>query len=42
VLHLWHRENDRRHEGRNWEMLERRIAAKEVLAAAGLDRYGKR
>ncbi|HTT13111.1 MAG TPA: glycosyltransferase family 2 protein [Burkholderiaceae bacterium] len=40
VLHLWHRENDRRLEGVNWERLQRRIAAREVLAASGLDRYG--
>ena len=39
VLHLWHRENDRRFEGRNWDRLQQRIARHEVLAAAGLDRY---
>ena len=39
VLHLWHRENDRRFEGVNWDRLQRRIAAHEVLAASGLDRY---
>jgi glycosyltransferase involved in cell wall biosynthesis len=40
VLHLWHRENDRRNEGRNWERLQQRIAQREVRAASGLDRYG--
>jgi glycosyltransferase involved in cell wall biosynthesis len=39
VLHLWHRENDRRYEGTNWERLQKRIAGSEVLAAIGLDRY---
>src|SRR5262249_16354870 len=39
VLHLWHRENDRRFEGANWERLQRRISGREVLAASGLDRY---
>jgi len=39
VLHLWHRENDRRFEGANWERLQQRIAGHEVLAASGLDRY---
>ncbi|HUL68181.1 MAG TPA: glycosyltransferase family 2 protein [Burkholderiaceae bacterium] len=40
VLHLWHRENDRRFEGANWDRLQQRIASHEVLAASGLDRYG--
>ena len=40
VLHLWHRENDRRSEGVNWERLQRRITTREVLAETGLDRYG--
>jgi len=39
VLHLWHRENDRRNEGRNWEHLQQRIARREVRATSGLDRY---
>jgi glycosyltransferase involved in cell wall biosynthesis len=39
VLHLWHRENDRRAEGINWERLQRRIASREVLATRGLDGY---
>jgi hypothetical protein len=39
VLHLWHRENDRRFEGANWDRLQQRIASHEVLAASGLDRY---
>lgn len=39
VLHLWHRENDRRFEGENWERLRRRIVSREVLAARGLDQY---
>lgn len=36
VLHLWHRENDRRHEGRNWERLQQRIASRETRPACGL------
>lgn len=39
VLHLWHRENDRRFEGTNWERLQQRIAGREVLATRGLDGY---
>jgi len=39
VLHLWHRENERKFEGVNWERLQKRIAGHEVLAASGLDRY---
>jgi len=36
VLHLWHRENDRRHEGRNWDLLQQRIRSRETLPARGL------
>jgi glycosyltransferase involved in cell wall biosynthesis len=36
VLHLWHRENDRRHEGRNWDLLQQRIRSGETLPAKGL------
>lgn len=36
VLHLWHRENDRRREGRNWELLQARLRARETLPAHGL------
>ena len=36
VLHLWHRENDRRHEGRNWELLQQRIRTRETLPSRGL------
>jgi GT2 family glycosyltransferase len=39
VLHLWHRENDRRHEGTNWDRLQSRIRSREMRADAGLDRY---
>ena len=39
VLHLWHRENDRRHEGANWERLQERIAQHALRATQGLDRY---
>ena len=35
VLHLWHRENDRRHEGRNWDLLQQRIRSRETLPAEG-------
>jgi glycosyltransferase involved in cell wall biosynthesis len=37
VLHLWHRENDRRHEGRNWELLQQRIRSGEVLPVQGVN-----
>jgi glycosyltransferase involved in cell wall biosynthesis len=37
VLHLWHRENDRRHEGTNWERLQGRIRSGETRAAIGLE-----
>jgi glycosyltransferase involved in cell wall biosynthesis len=36
VLHLWHRENDRRHEGRNWERLQQRIRSGATLPDKGL------
>jgi glycosyltransferase involved in cell wall biosynthesis len=36
VLHLWHRENDRRHEGRNWEVLQQRIRSRDTLPIEGL------
>lgn len=36
VLHLWHRENDRRHEGRNWELLQLRIRSGETRPVQGL------
>jgi glycosyltransferase involved in cell wall biosynthesis len=36
VLHLWHRENDRRHEGRNWDLLQQRIRSRETLPLKGL------
>ncbi|HET9022997.1 MAG TPA: glycosyltransferase [Burkholderiaceae bacterium] len=36
VLHLWHRENDRRREGRNWDLLQQRIRSRETLPARGL------
>jgi glycosyltransferase involved in cell wall biosynthesis len=36
VLHLWHRENDRRHEGRNWDLLQQRIRSRETLPSRGL------
>lgn len=36
VLHLWHRENDRRHEGRNWELLQERIRSGATLPVKGL------
>jgi glycosyltransferase involved in cell wall biosynthesis len=36
VLHLWHRENDRRHEGRNWELLQQRIRSRETQPLRGL------
>jgi glycosyltransferase involved in cell wall biosynthesis len=39
VLHLWHRENDRRFEGENWDRLQQRIASRAVRATVGLDRY---
>jgi len=36
VLHLWHRENDRRNEGRNWELLQQRIRSGETMPVKGL------
>lgn len=39
VLHLWHRENDRRFEGDNWNRLQARLHGGDVRAALGLDRY---
>ncbi len=39
VLHLWHREHDRRFEARNRELLHKRIASRDVRASIGLDRY---
>lgn len=41
VLHLWHRENDRRNEGENWDRLQRRIAERAVRATRGLDQYAQ-
>lgn len=39
VLHLWHREHDRRFEARNRALLQQRIASRDVRARLGLDRY---
>ncbi|MFN9805806.1 MAG: glycosyltransferase family 2 protein [Betaproteobacteria bacterium] len=39
MLHLWHRENDRRFEARNLERLHARLASGTVRAELGLDRY---
>ena len=39
VYHLWHRENDRAHEGENWQRLQSRIESRATLAAIGLDQY---
>lgn len=39
VLHLWHREHDRRFEARNRALLQQRIASRDVRASLGLDRY---
>lgn len=39
VLHLWHRENDRRTEGDNWDRLQQRIHADATQADRGLDQY---
>jgi glycosyltransferase involved in cell wall biosynthesis len=36
VLHLWHRENDRRHEGRNWDLLQARLQSGETRPLRGL------
>lgn len=36
LLHLWHRENDRRQEGPNWDLLQRRIRSGETLPLKGL------
>lgn len=39
LLHLWHRENDRRREGENWQRLQRRISSGETWASQGLEQY---
>jgi glycosyltransferase involved in cell wall biosynthesis len=39
VLHLWHREHDRRFEAKNRELLQQRIDSRDVRARLGLDRY---
>jgi glycosyltransferase involved in cell wall biosynthesis len=39
VLHLWHRENDRRAEGENWDRLQQRIRERATRAERGLDQY---
>jgi glycosyltransferase involved in cell wall biosynthesis len=39
VLHLWHRENDRRAEGANWDRLQQRICDRATCAERGLDQY---
>ncbi|HTN48350.1 MAG TPA: glycosyltransferase family 2 protein [Burkholderiaceae bacterium] len=39
VLHLWHRENDRRAEGENWDRLQQRIRGHTTRATRGLDLY---
>jgi glycosyltransferase involved in cell wall biosynthesis len=40
VLHLAHRENDRRAEGDNWNRLQQRIRDRAVRAERGLEQYG--
>jgi len=42
VLHLWHRENDRRAEGENWDRLQQRIHDRATRADRGLDQYQSR
>jgi len=39
VLHLWHREHDRRFEAKNRALLQQRIDARDVRARLGLDQY---
>lgn len=39
VLHLWHRENDRRAEGDNWDRLQARIRDGATVAGRGLAQY---
>ncbi|MFN9031133.1 MAG: glycosyltransferase family 2 protein [Betaproteobacteria bacterium] len=39
LLHLWHKENDRRFEASNQERLQARIASRDVRAAIGLAQY---
>jgi len=36
VLHLWHREHDRSHEGENWQRLQQRIGDGRTRAVRGL------
>jgi hypothetical protein len=39
VLHLWHRENDRRFEAANLERLQQRIGSRVTRSERGLDQY---
>jgi glycosyltransferase involved in cell wall biosynthesis len=36
LLHLWHRENDRRQEARNWDLLQQRIRSRETQPLKGI------
>lgn len=36
LLHLWHRENDRRQEGPNWDLLQQRIRSRETQPLKGI------
>jgi predicted glycosyltransferase involved in capsule biosynthesis len=36
LLHLWHRENDRRQETRNWDLLQQRIRSRETQPLKGI------
>jgi glycosyltransferase involved in cell wall biosynthesis len=39
VLHLWHRQHERRFEAKNRALLQQRIESRDVRARLGLDRY---
>ncbi len=39
VIHLWHPENDRTHERRNWTQLKDREIDKQINAEKGLNQY---
>ncbi|MGZ8981464.1 MAG: glycosyltransferase family 2 protein [Burkholderiaceae bacterium] len=41
LLHLWHRENDRRQEGRNWDLLQQRIRSRETQPLKGIAPNGE-
>lgn len=39
VIHLWHKENDRSHEFKNWDRFQLRLQDQQSSATLGLDQY---